>query len=166
MKVKPEPGSLSVALSAPKGLYAVKLGEIFDVTVKVTATGSDFNDVFLTNGGVVVTPACLAGSQTRKSNGHSVVITYSPPAASGFPLHNGSSRTFEFKARGHNGGPAILSVTARGATASGETIRASDSSVVDVEYPLPQNGGEQPEQIAAHVCGTRPQNPPPPGGSP
>ena len=157
------PASLSVAVSAPTGLDAVRVGEVFAVTVKVTASGGDFKDVFLTNGGVVVKPACYGSKKRpRTSSGHSVVVTFAPPGASGFPLGEGETRTFEFKARGHDGGPSTLSVSAHGTTPGGDTALASDSAVVSVEYPISHNAPPVVE-ISGHFCTSgQPVNPPGP----
>ena len=154
--------SLAVSLSAPRGLYAVQLGEVFDITVEVTASGADFKDVFLTNGGVVVTPACLSGTN-RKSSGNAVIVTYAPPTASGFPLDEGTSRTFVFKARGHSGGRATLSATAHGETLAGKTAQDADSAVVDVESKLNlPTAGKPVNDPGSHLC-TRGQPVNPPG---
>jgi hypothetical protein len=128
--------SITVEASAPvfskvDGESTVHVGDVVAVTVKVSASGADFTDVSLTNGGLVVAPASC-GSSHVMSKGNAVVVTYAPPLASGFPLDADASRTFEFKLRAHHDGVAGLLVNARGQTATGETAQASDSIIVEV----------------------------------
>jgi hypothetical protein len=127
--------SLTVEVSAPvskdEAVPAMEVGDVVGVTVTVTASGADFKDVSLRNGGLIVMPA-RCGTQGDVKKVDAVTITYAPPLASGFPLDAGASRTFEFKVRGRHDGPARLKVDARGETAAGETAEASNSTNIDV----------------------------------
>jgi hypothetical protein len=87
------------------------------------------------------------------SCGNSVLVTDSPPEASGFPLADGQTRTFVFKVRGHRWGPATLNVHVIAETASGATIDESGSAVVDVQTGSLRRGGEPVEPATGgHFC--------------
>ena len=139
--------SLFVELSAVVSGNAMKIGDSYVVRVTVSAAGSDFRDVSLGSSGLKVTGATyqfLPGGRKYTSDGRQVVVTDSPPLASGFPLADDTQRTFDFTVRATSGGPATLSATAHGDTDSGETVQATGTTRIEVARPpeTMRRGGE------------------------
>ena len=147
-----KPGvSLAVSISSPVGAKGADRGDVFDVTVRVKARGGDLKDVRLSKG-LTVAGAPLVGAHKKhyESCGNAVVVTSSPPEASGFPLADGETRSFVFRVRAHKPGPATLKVDAIGVTDT-ETTEEKAATVVHVNQdPLTQGG--QPIKPGAPVC--------------
>ena len=107
--------ALIVAVTAPAD---VSVGDVANVTVKVTASGDDVKGISFGNGLV--------------SSADPAVVTQSPGGLSGFSLADGASRTFQFKVKGAKTGSATLSAKANGETAAGDAASGADSTTVHV----------------------------------
>ena len=67
---------------------------------------------------------------------------------------SGTTRSFDFNVRAHQGGPALVSATARGEAVSGSTASATGSVRVEVERPDTIGRGGTKPIILAGLLGT------------